>query len=224
MIIYGIIGSKLYKAYAMKLVQILGIILLPLSLFATPLHDAVEDGNLKKVQALIAKGENVNAKNKTYDQTPLQIAAYNEHSSIVKLLIRSGAHIDEKMKNGRTALHIAAFYGDIKTLSYLLRANAKVNTKANDGITPLHRAAEGGDTEAIKMLLANGAVINARSLDYSTPLHIAAYIGNAPAAELLVKRGADLKARNSDGRTPLQEARDAEEIKTIQALESLTSR
>ncbi|HIC42999.1 MAG TPA: ankyrin repeat domain-containing protein, partial [Sulfurimonas sp.] len=74
----------------MKLIQILGLTLVPLVLFANPLHDAAEDGDLKKLKKLISKGEDVNEKNVKYKQTPLHIAAYNEHSSIVKFLLRHG--------------------------------------------------------------------------------------------------------------------------------------
>jgi len=107
--------------------KVLALGALALTLDASPLHDAAEKGDAKTIKLLVSKGENINEKNIKYKQTALQIATYNEDSSIVKLLISMGAKVDLKMKNGRTALHIASFYGDGKSVSYLLRANANIN-------------------------------------------------------------------------------------------------
>lgn len=204
----------------MKLIPLLGLILLPLCIFASALHDAVEEGNLAEVKSLIAKGEDLNAQNSGYMQTPLQLAVYNENSDIVKVLIKAGADVNLKMKNGHTALHTAAFFGDTKSITFILRAKADVNAKSNDGTTPLHRAAEGGDTETIKLLLSYGAKIDAKTNDLTTPLHVAAFLGNAGATKVLLKNGADIKAKNILGHTALKEAIDAEETKTIKVLQA----
>ena len=204
----------------MKLIQVLGFTLLPLSIFAGALHDAAEEGDVEAVKSLIAKGEKINEQNEEYKQTPLHIAVYNENSELVKVLIKAGADVNIKMKNGYTALHIAAFYGDKKSVSSLLRGKADVNAKGDDGITPLHRAAEGGDVKTIKILLANGANVNAQSNDLVTPIHIAAYLGNADATGFLIQNGADINAKNKEGKTALDEATTAEEDKTIQILKA----
>lgn len=212
---------KFYGEVIMKCSHILGLTLLPLFLFAGPLHDAAEKGDLNAVKAMLSKGENIDEKNKQYAQTALQVAIHNEHPEIAKFLIESGANVNSRMNNGQTGLHTAAFFGDVKSVSSLLRAKADVNAKGDNGVTPLHRAAEGGDIETIKMLLASGAQINAQTNDLVTPLHIAAYIGNTKAAEFLIKNGADLHAKNAEGRTALQEAKDADELKTMQAIEDI---
>lgn len=214
-----LILNKFYGENIMKISHVLGLTLLPLWLFAGPLHDAAEKGDLDAVKALVAKGENIDAKNKQYAQTALHVAIHNEHADIARFLIKSGADVNAKMNNGQTGLHTAAFFGDVKSVTSLLRAKADVNAKDTNGVTPLHRAAEGGDIETIRILLASGAQINAQTKGLATPLHIAAYIGNTKAAEFLIKNGADLNAKNAEGRTALQEAKDANELKTMQVIE-----
>jgi ankyrin repeat protein len=48
------------------------------------------DGHIKVVNALLAKGANVHAKN-TYGMTALMLASENGHEKIVKILKAAGA-------------------------------------------------------------------------------------------------------------------------------------
>src|SRR5579871_5322597 len=56
----------------------------------TPLHWAVQEERQDIVQALLAAGANVNAKNR-YGSTPLVLAATGGNAQLTKLLIKSGA-------------------------------------------------------------------------------------------------------------------------------------
>ena len=86
---YANISQNYTKVFiVMKLMKLLAITLLPLSLYAAPLHVAAEKGDWKEIKQLVAKGENINEKNVKYKQTPLQIAAYNENSNVVRCLLR----------------------------------------------------------------------------------------------------------------------------------------
>ena len=52
----------------------------------TPLHKAVESGDIQAVQDLIQKGAKIDARNKL-KQTPLHCAAMGNHALIVDLLL-----------------------------------------------------------------------------------------------------------------------------------------
>jgi len=67
----------------------------------TPLHWAAERGDIEKVQELIARGANVNARDNEGD-TPLHLAAQGGHMKVVQVLLRCGARLDLPDKEGRT--------------------------------------------------------------------------------------------------------------------------
>jgi len=71
----------------------------------TPLHYAAMYGRLGIFQMLIAKGADVNAKDRKA-WTPLHIAAFDGEKEIIELLIAKGADMNEKTK-GSTPLDLA---------------------------------------------------------------------------------------------------------------------
>ena len=70
---------------------------------ASSLVEAASKGDTDKVQALLAKGADVNAK--AYNgYTALMSAAWGGHTDIVQALLAKGADVNAKQKNGSTAL------------------------------------------------------------------------------------------------------------------------
>ena len=61
----------------------------------TPLHDAVKNGNLQEVHALIQKGINLDSKDAS-GETPLHYAAIFGQETIVEVLLKKGAQIEGK--------------------------------------------------------------------------------------------------------------------------------
>ncbi|WP_353289127.1 ankyrin repeat domain-containing protein [Wolbachia endosymbiont (group A) of Pogonocherus hispidulus] len=62
----------------------------------TPLHLAVEEGNLEAVKHLIEKGAGINAVNR-YGYTPLRIAAYKGSTDIAVYLVEKGANVSDNI-------------------------------------------------------------------------------------------------------------------------------
>ena len=97
---------------------------------AAPMLGAVSSGDQAKVQALLAKGIDVNAPvyhggGPQYPQpTPLLIAAGEGETEMIQLLIGKGAHVDIGNRDGRTPLMEAAFYGHHEAIKVLLAAGA----------------------------------------------------------------------------------------------------
>lgn len=139
-------------------------------------EEAVERGNTVKVEALLAKGANVNAKNAD-GRTPLHQAASAGNKDMAALLLAKGAEVNAKE-------------GDV---------NDKIG---NGGITPLHLAVLIKRKDVVELLLTKGADVNAKNKDGRTPLHMAAEKGNKSIAESLLAKGADVNAKDMLGETP----------------------
>lgn len=73
---------------------------------STPLHLAALNVDSGPLQALIAAGANVNAKDKE-GMTPLQMAAFATRTEHARLLLEAGADVSAKNDAGRDALSLA---------------------------------------------------------------------------------------------------------------------
>ena len=141
----------------------------------------------------------------TLGTTELHAAAGASGVVEVEVLLKAGADVNAKDKDGDTPLHAAA--GDNSSpavLEVLLKAGADVNAKDADGNTPLHGAAfNNSSPEVLEVLLKAGADVNAKDTIGRTPLHAAAFNNPSPAVlELLLKAGADPRALDTEGKTP----------------------
>ncbi len=150
----------------------------------SPLHAAVKRGDKAEVAALLAKGADVNSKDKD-GSTPLNRASYWGKKDVAELLLAKGADINTRDKNGYTPLHEAARWGYKDVAELLLAKGADINAKNKDGWTPLHEAAYRGIKRVVELLLAKGADINAKDGNSETPLHMAARMGRKDVVELL---------------------------------------
>jgi tetratricopeptide (TPR) repeat protein len=156
----------------------------------TPLELAVLGGRKDVVESLIAKGADINAKNK-YGDTPLITAVFNNKTEMAELLIAKGADINAKNPIGLTPLHLAAGGGLKEVAELLIAKGADINAKDQLlGLTPLHLAADGGLKEVAELLIAKGADINAKDKDGKTPLQLAEDNLHMDVADLLKKHGA----------------------------------
>lgn len=86
------------------------------------LHEAARSGRIDKVREYLQTGHAVNARDPRFGLTPLHYAVRNGHVEIAKLLIRSGAGLDDLSVHGITAGQWAAEYlsvADQKELRHL---------------------------------------------------------------------------------------------------------
>ena len=125
----------------------------------TPLVVACQKGRVEDVNTFINAGMDVNeVGTSSYGDscTPLMIAAYYEHSTIIEILLQCNA--DTATTNGyeQNALHIAAYYSSKNTtIVQLLLNNMKledINHKDTDGETPLDNCYK-HNTSSIKQQL-----------------------------------------------------------------------
>jgi len=123
------------------------------SLGETSLHRAVLYDWKDVVELLIAKGANVNAKDK-YGSTPLYRV---QSKQVAQLLIAQGADVKVKNNYDETPLHRVAYRGKPDLIELLITQGADVNAKNKDGETPLKITAKDDNQVLVKLLKAHGA-------------------------------------------------------------------
>jgi cytohesin len=157
--------------------------------FCGEIHDAVQNGDLKKVKALLKHHPDlVFSKEAEYGFTPLHVAAASGYGDIAEFLLAHGADVNGRDNQEQTPLHLAAAKGYKDVAELLLTHKADVNAKDKDGVTPLHAAAAMGQKDVAELLLAHGADVNAESKG-GTPLVAAEMSGHNDLVQLLRQNG-----------------------------------
>jgi len=127
-----------------------------------PIDDAARKGNVALVEKLLIQGHNPDKPNR-HGFVALTGAAgkcTDNHLKILKLLIKHGADIDRKGKNGNTAISDASYWGCKNNIEFLIKSGAGVNIVKDNGWSPLISASNGGNILIVKMLLEAGADVN----------------------------------------------------------------
>lgn len=143
---------------------------------STALMNATAYGTAEMVDALIAAGSDVNARDGNWrGQTALMAAASSRKESKRKVqsLLKAGANKDSTSQTGYNALMWAAMHGNLVTVELLLQAGMKVSHRNADGETVLMVAAESGNANIVKVLIDAGADVSSKDKDGRTALQIA---------------------------------------------------
>ena len=169
----------------------------------TLLMIAAQDGWQDVAGELIAKGANLNARDKTSRElTALDYAIGNGRLGLVKLLLDKGANPNSSDESGRTPLMIAAQNGWQDTTEQLIAKGADVNAKdkARHPQTVVDYAVLSGQQNLVKLLLDKGANPPPPDEEGHTLLMTAAQHGWKTVAQELVAKGADVNAKHTTRR------------------------
>ena len=141
------------------------------------------------------------------NRTALCVAADEEHTDIVQMLIGAGADIDTQNDEGWSPLHYASLLGTLDVVRMLVRAGAEMRTTDNDGCTCLHGAARYGRTETVRYLAGLPEVeLNHRDDENNSALHLAVDENRTDIVQVLIDAGADIDTQNHAGCSPLHSA------------------
>ena len=170
----------------------------------TPLFRAARDSNIAVMRLLISAGADLDKPNEEGISpiTELNIAVAEE-AEIAKLLIKSGAALNQVNIDGETLLYDAVYNEDLEMVQILITAGADLNLLGERGETPLFRAAKNGHEDVAKALIAAGADINKAVKDGKTPLFTAAKNGHEDVVKALITAGANNYITDKSIRTPL---------------------
>ena len=181
-------------------------------------------GRIDCLRKLLDMEADINANSCKDGATPLNIAAAQGRTEVVKVLL---AHrrilllVNEKTKGGCTALHFAALHNSPKTARELVSAGINVNEKNNDGRTALHFAAVHTSPETVRVLVsATGISVNEKENKGGTALHLAALHSPENVKVLVSATGINVNEKNNDGRTALHFAAIHTSPETVQELMS----
>ncbi len=184
-----------------------------------PLHHAIIQGSPSMVAFLIARGADVNQRDRD-GWTPLMQAGYCDDAADVKVLKEHGGDPNALSPQNYTALGIATQYGKNAAALALVEAGADPARPIGEGgYTPLMLATANHAQPLVEALLKKGADVNARNSGGVTALMIAAANGRAELVELLVRAGADVQAQSERGDTALTIARAKGNEKVIKLLD-----
>jgi len=176
------------------------------------LHAAAQVGDLAGLDALLAAGAEVNARD-VHGRTPMHVATFASQREAIRRLAAAGADLGALENDRYDAVTIAAVADDEETLRVLLSlgASARLVTSRYDG-TALIAAAHLGHDGVVRQLIKAGA-----PLDHVNNLHWTALIesivlGNGgtrhvATLQALVSAGANTQLADRHGQTPLALAR-----------------
>ncbi|XP_064099279.1 poly [ADP-ribose] polymerase tankyrase-1-like isoform X2 [Macrobrachium nipponense] len=179
----------------------------------TPLHHAISLYDSAVPVMLLDESKKVSASStKEFDEwarTFIGLQNQDFYTDIIPSLIRSGANVNSKNKQGETPIHLASLCGHpyaSEVVRTLISFGADVNATDNNDDTPLHRTVGSFNEKVAKVLLESGANTGAVNNLGSTPLSYACTFDrthNANITRLILKHGADTNARQYNGSFPL---------------------
>jgi len=173
------------------------------------LIEAIESDQKDRIHDLFKKGA-LNWKDSSFrENTALHLAARDNKSKVVKILIENGADTSAENYFGETALNLTTATDLIEAIitDLIEKGALNLNWKDDDGNMALHMVAiENTQNSAkyTKILIKKGADVHAKNKYGETALHMAAYSNSPDIAKILIENGADKDAKDDDGETVLQ--------------------
>lgn len=194
----------------------------------TVLAWAAFNGHIDIVRLLIAKGVNVNARDRDgRGNSALICAVQGGDLPMVKLLIKNGADANVGNSNWTPLMTAAWTMGSsrrrdkkdiLAIIKLLLAKGAKVNARDRVGQTVLSLAAAVCDVATLRVLLRAGAYINTRDKRGNGALIGAVQHCNSDTMRFLLKQGINANARNKEGKTVLAYAEECKADDMVQLL------
>lgn len=151
--------------------------------------------------------------------SPLYVAVYCGHYSVVKMMLEHGADVNIKNSIGETSLLWAVNCQRTDLVKLLLEHDANANIRDIYLRSPLGTASNYKNTEIVRLLLSQkGIKVNLKDEDGDTPLHSACINFRLKTVKLLLDNHAKANIRNKEKETPIDIAKKHNDIKMIKLL------
>ena len=182
------------------------------------LYTAIKYDDLNEARYLLNNGADANLKVGEVKFPIIGIAAFRGNLDMVKLLLKSGANINNISRDGDTPFSLllstnadqfqensSTTPNFIKIVKLLLNQNINLNVLSKiTGTSPLITALLIGDVALIEFIIKNGADPNfCDKSGKNTALHIAVELNSFALVLILLDLGANKDLRNNEGKTPL---------------------
>uniref|UniRef100_A0A8B9MRT5 Transient receptor potential cation channel subfamily A member 1 n=1 Tax=Accipiter nisus TaxID=211598 RepID=A0A8B9MRT5_9AVES len=201
----------------------------------SPLHLAVQSGDLEMIKMCIEFGAQIDLK-QNEKCTALHFAATQGATEIVKLMMSSYAGeesiIDAVDGNKETLLHRTALFDHYELAEYLISMGANIDSVDIEGRSPLLLATSCASWKIVNLLLSKAGFIhvNTYSMEHiknlvvdednegCTPLHYACRQGVALSVNNLLSLNVSIYSKSRDKKSPLHFAASYGRINTCQRL------
>ena len=160
---------------------------------------------LSLTEKIISLGGDINVQT-NYGQTPLHYAVQRRNSAYVDFLIKKGAKVSLKNKNGDTPINRYLRYNqneNIKIYNLLIQAGAKINHQNSSGTSALMINTLLGYNKIIQFLISKGAKVNLQDALGKSVLMHAVQFHHPKTVSLLLLNKADVFQKDKKGNTAL---------------------
>lgn len=177
----------------------------------TPLHLAVEQGNVGMARLLLEHGADAHAINNCGKQ-PLQYAFGAQEVEFVDLFISHGVNVDAAVFDKKTLAALSIHRSPKLAELLITKHGANVNARSRGANTLLHLAARANpyprvlddQRSLLRTMIENGGDVNAPNACGQTPLSLLMGVGDGDAERLgmLLRAGADPAGAAKNGVLP----------------------
>jgi len=181
----------------------------------TELLQAVENGNLDRLQSLVNQTENF--KN-IFDGKLWKVAVKHGHVTVIDWLSKQVDRLDLPKPKYNQLFEIAAGHGKIDILQWLARQLLVIEGVTYDSDYALTLAALGGHLEVVKYLAGQGCDIKQVSDDGDNALTFAAEGGHLEVVKYLAGQGCDIHQVNTDDENALIYAAEGGHLEVVKYL------
>lgn len=169
----------------------------------TPLHYAVEDDDLRRVQFLLEQGADVNAKNEQ-GVSPYKLALTKNRRAVVSTIEKAQVSLKINPDELDATFLTACKTGKRGIAEMLIKSSDVDITYVDDaGRTSLHYVAKAGMLALANLLISKGVDVNYTDRFNQTALHFAAANRQKEIFKLLLENGADVSIADEDGLLPV---------------------
>ncbi|XP_072228022.1 ankycorbin isoform X2 [Leuresthes tenuis] len=179
---------------------------------------AVENGEVEKVAALLAKKGANAVKLDSEGKSALHVAACRGQADCLAAILAHGADLTAADAAGFTVLHLAAKNNHVECCRRLIQSKCPVDALDSSGKTALHHAAASGNIQIVQLLCELKSPINVKDTDGVTSLLLSAKHNHPEVCSILLDFGAEINTSDNAGRTALMFATEFNAVSVVEVL------